>query len=144
MGAERATRVVVRIKMLLDLLLGFEVANSDSAAFDHGIRTGLHLDAEAAIKIVRNAGSSKVAHLRRSLGVSIMYLHEAWCRATNTFLAHMSGKVLTADMHTKSLNAETHSKHTQQMGIVDESEIKQGARELVFGPRDCIKPGSGI
>ena len=78
---------------------------------------GLLMDALSAIKIIKRAGSGKLAYVRRTVGMSIMWLHERYIESSNSWVAHQPGKDLTADAGTKAVNEETFARHTARMGM---------------------------
>ena len=117
-GAVVCSKVLVWIKMLVDILLGFvEPDASDDNAFETGVMMKLLLDAKATIQMITNAGSSKVRYTRRTTGISMYWMHELY-RGLYSELEHQSGEFLTPDTFTKPLNDEKFSRFRNMLGVI--------------------------
>ena len=103
---------------------------------DHGggVAMQLALDAMSTIKMVLRSGSTKVRHVRRTIGVSIFWLHEQWVLNKNSWISHVPGAELTADLGTKGLSHETFAKHSSTMGMME----KDAAKDEINTRRDQI------
>ena len=121
-SAVNATKHGIHMKLVLDALLGTLMTKANAGVYDdinEGMQSILEMDAEAAIKAIKNSSSTRVRHVRRTMGISIYFLHEQWCTTKNAFVRHKKGTELVADLFTKSLSIDPFSKHCDTMGLRD-------------------------
>ena len=83
----------------------------------HGIEEVAQSDAQAAITAVRNANSSKMKHVRRTIGVSLAWLHKKWVNRRGARLEHKKGTDLSADAMTKRLSRVALERTKDAFGI---------------------------
>ena len=114
---QAATKSNLHIKMCIDIMLGIADPGFQGQ-FIYGVSRVLRADAMAAIRAVKKAASTKVRHMRRTLGISCSWLNRVWSEDENSFLTHHKGTYLTADQFTKSLDAEMQRRHDAAMGQV--------------------------
>ena len=109
-GAQHGSKIAIYVKLIVDGLRGHVTSIlpqygdynvNDKAA---GIEETLELDAEAALKAIRNANSTKLRHVRRTLGISLAWLHKKWCNREESNMKHRKGTDLSADSQTKNLS----------------------------------------
>ena len=114
---QAATKSNLHIKMCIDIMLGISDPGFQGQ-FTFGVSRVLRADAMAAIRAVKKAASTKVRHMRRTLGISCAWLNRVWSEDENSWLTHHKGTYLTADQFTKSLDAEMQRRHDAAMGQV--------------------------
>ena len=112
---QAASKSTIHVKMVMDILLGIEDPSS-FREFAIGIPMTLRADAMAAIRAVKKAATTKVRHMRRTLGVSVAWLNRVWSEALNAWLVHHKGTYLSVDSYTKSLDRELQARHDAAMG----------------------------
>ena len=119
-GAVVCSKVLVWVKMLVDVLLGYvEPDDQTTGAFESGVLMKLFLDAKSTIQMILKAGSSKVRYTRRTTGISIYWLHELF-RGLYAEIDHKSGEELCADTFTKPLDILKFDKFRAMLGLTSE------------------------
>ena len=122
-GGQFGSKKGIYIKLLVDALSGFipvviprfgEYSVDDDV---EGVNERLEMDAMAAIGAIRNLNTVKMNYLRRTLGVSIAWMHRKWCNKTKSELAHRNGKALSADALTKNLSRDPLEVMKELLGI---------------------------
>ena len=122
-GGQFGSKKGIYIKLLVDALSGFIPVviprfgeyNVDDDV--EGVNERLEMDAMAAIGAIRNLNTVKLNHLRRTLGVSIAWMHRKWCNKDKSELAHRNGKALSADALTKNLSRDPLEVMKELLGI---------------------------
>ena len=118
-GAVVATKVLVWIKMLIDVLLGYvEPDDYTTGAFESGVTMKLFLDAKSTIQMIKKAGSSKVRYTRRTTGISMYWMYELF-RGLFAELEHKSGEELCPDTFTKPLDVVKFARFCVMLGVID-------------------------
>ena len=141
-GAQKATQVGLICQMLINVLLGVQDAEDTLTRHDSGIDMQLALDALSTIKIIKRAGSTKVAHVRRTVGVSIFWLHEVYVLNRNCWLSHVAGSELAADQGTKGLSYDVFTKHRKSMGVIDSHDDGDAARDAIIAKDISLQKGT--
>ena len=114
--AQDASKDGLKAKMMLDLLLGYD---HQDGSLNYGAPIGLELDALAAIAAIKKSASGKLSHSRRTIGISLYWMHEVWVgkKREGHWISHRRGYELTADAGTKALSESVFSRHMKSMGI---------------------------
>ena len=117
-GAAECTKVAINVQMLVNVLLGYVQPGDVNVNLEGvGVQMGLEMDALSAINAIIKAGSSKVRHVRRTVGVSLYFLHERWVQSGDAWLRHRNGSELAADLFTKSLSEGPFLRHSADIGM---------------------------
>ena len=110
-GVQHGSKHAIYAKLMIDALRGDissvlpRFGSYDVSEQTKGIKEVLQVDAQAAIKAIRNANSTKLRHVRRTLGISLGWLHRKWCnRPDEARMEHRVGTELSADAMTKNLS----------------------------------------
>ena len=53
---------------------------------------------------LRRVGPASLRHVRRTLGISLAWLHKKWCNREESNMKHRKGTDLSADSQTKALS----------------------------------------
>ena len=112
-----ATKSAIHAKMLADLMLGIEMP-LNNGLYESGTPMVMRADALSAIKSIKKAFSTRVRHMRRTLGISISWLNRTWSERHGSWLVHHPGRFLAADSMTKALDRELLRRHERAMGVV--------------------------
>ena len=120
-GGVWGSKAAVRIKLLVDCLLGYADPKLPYDGFyskvENGVREILKMDAMACIKAIRNAVSTKVKHVRRTVGISLYWMHQKWCQSNESSIEWQHGHDLSADAFTKNLSREPFERHREALGL---------------------------
>ena len=114
--AQDASKDGLKAKMMLDILLGYD---HQDGLLDKGAPIGLELDALAAIAAIKKSASGKLSHSRRTIGISLYWMHEVWVenKRKGHWISHRRGYELSADAGTKALSESAFARHMRTMGI---------------------------
>ena len=138
-GAVVASKVLVWIKMLVDVLLGYvEPDDQTTGAFESGVTMKLFLDAKSTIQMILKAGSSKVRYTRRTTGISIYWLHELY-RGLFAEIEHKPGEELCPDTFTKPLDVVKFEKFRAMLGLYDKADASRALFNTYFPSAVCAR-----
>ena len=122
-GIQHGSKQAIYVKLLVDALCGHITSVMPQfGAYDvndatTGIKEELEVDAMAAIKAVQNGASTKLRHVRRTLGISLAWCHKKWCNREGSKMTHKKGTGLSADSQTKNLSRTTLETMRKLLGL---------------------------
>ena len=129
-GVQHGSKHAIYAKLMVDALRGNissilpRFGSYDVNEKTQGIKEVLQVDAQAAIKAIRNANSTKLRHVRRTLGISLAWLHKKWCnRSAEARMEHRVGTELSADAMTKNLSKGPLAYLKGLLGVGDGTEV---------------------